>query len=41
MLILQQNPDATRVAGYKTWQALDHQVILKETALRILALMRY
>ena len=41
MLIMQQNPDATRVAGYKTWRALDHQVMARETALRTLAPMRY
>ena len=40
MLIQLQNPYATRVAGYKTWQSLDHQVT-KESALRILAPMRY
>jgi hypothetical protein len=38
---MQQNTDATRVAGYKTCRALDHQVMAKETALRILAPMRY
>ena len=26
MLILQQRPDATRVAGYRAWQSLDRQV---------------
>ena len=41
ILILMQNPNATRVAGYKTWEALDHQVMAKESALRILAPMRY
>ena len=41
MLIQLQNPYATRVAGYKTWQALDHQVMAQESALRILAPMRY
>jgi hypothetical protein len=41
MLIQLQNPYATRVAGYKAWQALDHQVMAKESALRILAPMRY
>jgi hypothetical protein len=41
MLILLQNPYATRVAGYRAWQALDHQVMAKESALRILAPMTY
>ena len=41
MLIQLQNPYATRVAGYKAWQALDHQVMAKESALRILAPMKY
>ena len=41
MLIALQKPNATRVAGYKTWQSLDHQVKAKESALRILAPMRY
>ena len=41
MLIQLQNPYATRVAGYRAWQALDHQVMAQETALRILAPMRY
>jgi hypothetical protein len=41
MLILLQNPYATRVAGYRAWQALDHQVLAKESALRILAPIIY
>src|SRR5665213_2028249 len=41
MLILLQNPYATRVAGYNAWKALDHQVMAKESALRILAPMTY
>src|ERR1019366_2291087 len=41
ILILMQNPNATRVAGYKTWEGLEHQVMAKESALRILAPMRY
>jgi hypothetical protein len=41
MLILMQNPYATRVAGYNAWKALDHQVLAKESALRILAPMKY
>ena len=41
LLIMIQNPCATRVAGYRAWQALDHQVMQKESALRIFAPMRY
>ncbi|HEY5092138.1 MAG TPA: ImmA/IrrE family metallo-endopeptidase [Acidimicrobiales bacterium] len=41
LLILAQKPDATRVAGYKAWQALGHQVVAKESALRIFAPMKY
>jgi hypothetical protein len=41
MLILLQNPYATRVAGYNAWKSLDHQVMAKESALRILAPMTY
>ncbi|MGC8511390.1 MAG: ArdC-like ssDNA-binding domain-containing protein, partial [Acidimicrobiales bacterium] len=41
MLLLLQNPYATRVAGYRAWQALDRQVRAGETALRILAPVRY
>ena len=41
MLIMLQNPYATRVAGYRAWQAMDHQVRAKELALRILAPMTY
>ena len=41
LLIALQKPNATRVAGYKTWQSLDHQVRTKESALRILAPMTY
>jgi uncharacterized protein YjbI with pentapeptide repeats len=41
MLILLQNPYATRVAGYNAWKALDRQVMAKESALRILAPMTY
>lgn len=37
MLILLQRPDATQVAGYKTWQELGRQVGKGETALRIFA----
>jgi hypothetical protein len=41
MLILAQRPDATRVAGYRAWQALGHQVLAKESALRVFAPMKY
>jgi len=41
MLILLQNPYATRVAGYHAWQKLGRQVVGKESALRILAPMTY
>lgn len=37
MLINWQNPYASRVAGYKTWQALGRQVRKGESSLRILA----
>jgi len=41
LLILAQRPDASRVAGYRAWQALGHQVLARESALRIFAPMRY
>jgi antirestriction protein ArdC len=41
MLLLLQNENATRVAGYKKWQELGRQVKAKESALRILAPMTY
>ena len=41
MLIMLQNPYATRVAGYHAWQELGRQVVAKESALRILAPMKY
>jgi hypothetical protein len=41
LLILTQRPDATRVAGYRAWQALGHQVLAKESALRVFAPLRY
>ena len=41
LLILAQRPDATRVAGYRAWQSLGHQVLAKESALRSLAPMKY
>jgi antirestriction protein ArdC len=37
MLIGWQRPDATRVAGFKTWQSLGRQVRKGEKAIRILA----
>jgi antirestriction protein ArdC len=37
LLIRAQRPDATRVAGYKTWQALGRQVKKGEQAIYILA----
>ncbi len=39
MLILSQCPDATRVAGYKTWQALGRQVRKGEKGIIIIAPM--
>jgi hypothetical protein len=41
VLIMMQNPYATRVAGYKKWLELGRQVKAKESALRILAPMTY
>ena len=41
LLILAQKPEATRVAGYRAWQALGHQVLAKEPALRVFAPMKY
>jgi hypothetical protein len=40
-LILLQNPDATHVAGYRTWESLGRQVRKGEVSLRILAPLRY
>ena len=37
MLIMSQCPDATRVAGYRTWQSLGRQVRRGERGIRILA----
>ena len=37
VLILRQRPDATRVAGYRTWVSLGRQVRQGERAIRILA----
>src|SRR4051812_47680594 len=36
-LIVSQRPDATQVAGYKTWQSLGRQVRKGEHGIRILA----
>src|SRR5712691_6834205 len=36
-LIVSQRPDASRVAGYKTWQKLGRQVKRGEKGIRILA----
>src|SRR6266849_6546178 len=36
-LIVSQRPDASRVAGYKTWQRLGRQVRKGEHGIRILA----
>src|SRR4029077_14962989 len=36
-LIVSQRPDATQVAGYKTWQSLGRQVRKGERGIRILA----
>jgi len=41
MLIMMQNPYATRIGGYKKWKELGRQVMAKESALRILAPMTY
>ena len=41
MLIMLQNPYATRVAGYHAWQEMGRQVMARESALRILAPMKY
>jgi len=40
-LIALQRPDATRVAGYRTWQSLGRQVRKGEHGIRILAPCRY
>lgn len=39
MLILSQRPDATRVAGYRTWQGLGRQVRKGEKGITIIAPM--
>jgi hypothetical protein len=41
LLILAKKPDATRVAGYRAWQALGHQALAKESALSIFAPLKY
>ena len=41
LLIMAQKSDATRVAGYRAWQAMGHQVLAKESALRVFAPMKY
>jgi hypothetical protein len=41
LLILAQRPDATRVAGYRTWQSLDRHVKKGEKAIRIIAPASY
>src|SRR5450759_2505276 len=40
-LIMLQSPDATRVAGYRTWQSLGRQVRKGEHGIRILAPCKY
>lgn len=35
LLIMTQRPDATRVAGYRAWQALGRQVKKGETGIKI------
>jgi antirestriction protein ArdC len=39
--IVAQRPDATRVAGYKTWQSLGRQVRKGEQSIRVLAPCKY
>jgi hypothetical protein len=41
LLILQQKPDATRVAGYRTWQSLGRQVRRGERGIAVLAPVTY
>ena len=40
LLIVSQRPDATQVAGYRTWQALGRQVRRGESGIRIMVPMR-
>jgi hypothetical protein len=41
MLILHQRPDASRVAGYRTWQSVGRQVRRGEHGIAILAPCTY
>src|SRR3954463_2494125 len=41
LLIRSQFPEASRVAGYRTWQSLDRQVKKGEKAIRIIAPAHY
>jgi hypothetical protein len=41
LLIMCQRPDATRVAGYRTWQSLGRQVQRGEHGIAVLAPCRY
>jgi antirestriction protein ArdC len=41
LLILRQNPEATTVAGYRTWQTLGRQVRKGERGIQILAPVTY
>src|SRR5436853_6691263 len=41
LLILRQRPDATRVAGYRTWQQLGRQVRRGERGIAVLAPCTY
>src|SRR5579875_2174979 len=41
MLIFQQCPNATHVAGYRTWQKLDYHVAKGQKGIRILAPRTY
>ena len=40
-LIMLQRPDATRVAGYKTWQSMGRRVLKGERGIQILAPCKY
>jgi hypothetical protein len=41
LLIVQQKPDATQVAGYRTWQSLGRQVLRDEGGIALLAPVTY
>jgi hypothetical protein len=41
LLILAQNPEETRVAGYRTWQSIGRQVRKGERGIQILAPVTY